>query len=212
MTRGRPRPWLSAVIDLCSRAAQLAAEPDTGKWPMKLMQAVLQLAGHDLRQFTEKKEFVAAAKEYLRELPPRIQPPGGGGRWLPMPSLFARPEPVAAEGQQGTSGNGEGGAASAAAAAVTAAATATATARPPAPAASQQKAAAAGAGAGAGAAAAGAGAGAAGAGDSKFAAPYATVPAAPKPTTKKGGKKTKVPAPTAANPLRVVDSDGRGHT
>ena len=129
MTRGRPRPWLSAVIDLCSRAAQLAAEPDTGKWPMKLMQAVLQLAGHDLRQFTEKKEFVAAAKEYLRELPPRIQPPGGGGRWLPMPSLFARPEPVAAEGQQGTSGNGEGGAASAAAAAVTAAATATATAR-----------------------------------------------------------------------------------
>jgi len=43
---------LAAVIDLCSRAAQLAAEPDDSKWPMKLMQAVLQLAGHDLRQFT----------------------------------------------------------------------------------------------------------------------------------------------------------------
>jgi hypothetical protein len=62
---------------------------------MKLMQAVLQLAGHDLRQFTEKKEYVSAVQEYLRGVDGRIVPEHG---ILCMPSLFSRPEPAAENG------------------------------------------------------------------------------------------------------------------
>ena len=57
---------------------------------MRTMQATLQLAGRDLRMYSEKREFIAATEELLGSMPGRIDPIGGAR--LPMPSLFARPE------------------------------------------------------------------------------------------------------------------------
>ena len=92
---------LAATIDLCSRVAQLASAKAAGEaWPMRLMQAALQLAGRDLRMYSEKSEFIAATEELLGSMPSRIVPSGGGAT-LPMPSLFARPEKGEAEPAKG---------------------------------------------------------------------------------------------------------------
>ena len=100
---------LAATIDLCSRVAQLASAKAAGEaWPMRLMQAALQLAGRDLRMYSEKSEFIAATEELLGSMPSRIVPSGGGAT-LPMPSLFARPEKGEAE-PEGGAGEGDGGA------------------------------------------------------------------------------------------------------
>ena len=82
---------VAAVIDLCTRAAQLANEPDDARWSIKTVRAVLQLAGVDARGFAERNEFVGAARAVLETLPKRIEPPGG--KRATLPSLFARPEP-----------------------------------------------------------------------------------------------------------------------
>ena len=82
---------LAATIDLCSRASALVSAKAAGEaWPMRTMQATLQLAGRDLRMYSEKREFIAATEELLGSMPGRIDPIGGAR--LPMPSLFARPE------------------------------------------------------------------------------------------------------------------------
>ena len=92
---------LAGTIDLCSRVAQLAAAKAAGEaWPMRTMQAALQLAGRDLRMYSEKSEFIAATEELLGSMPSRIVPSGGGAT-LPMPSLFARPEKGEAEPAKG---------------------------------------------------------------------------------------------------------------
>ena len=96
---------LAAAIDLCSRVAQLASAKAAGEaWPMRLMQAALQLAGRDLRMYSEKSEFIAATEELLGSMPSRIVP--SGGATLPMPSLFARPEKGEAEPAKGEPAKG----------------------------------------------------------------------------------------------------------
>ena len=82
---------LAATIDLCSRVTALrrCAGGEAG-WDLRTVRAVAQLAGVDARGFSEKREFVDAARRVLAEAAPLVAPPGG--RWKPAPSLAATTE------------------------------------------------------------------------------------------------------------------------